>query len=305
MVEPLRKRRADGSLYRRRREVEKELEGLEKLTLPEVLACAREGERTGKATVSSEALVHILRREVRVATTRSPTLGPIDGLIQILIQRTEAMVRRHLRGFGEINGEEVCKQVTDRLVDQIFEDSGLADYAEINFNDWLKHSRIAAMRKQRRKMERTEPLGDSVEDLVEDEERIVPEGIDQKRSQDPMPEVAYGSREACDKASLPPVIENAELSPEDRYRIAAMVQRANLPPHVLDAFLLHHYLDMQIESENPEKYTLVKHFGKSEKTIRLWIKRAETAFAKLRGTKHESEPDETSEPGIGVARVPR
>lgn len=305
MVEPLRKQRADGSWYQRRREVEKELEDLEKLTLPEVVARAREGERSGKPTVSSEALVYFLRREVRSATTCSPNLGPIDGLVDILIRRAEAILRRHLWSLGEMDREEICKQVTDRIVDEIYEDSDLADYAEVNFNDWLRHNRLDAFRKQKRKIERMERFGDSVEDIAEDEAQVVPEGIDEKAGSEPTPEAAYASNEACNMATLPARIQEAELSPEDRYRIAAMVQQANLPPHILDAFLLHYYLDMQIESEDPDKHTLVKQFGKSEKTIRLWIKRAEKAFTELRGTKHESEPNEASKPGIGVARVSR
>lgn len=305
MVEPLRKRRPDGSPYRRRPAVEKELQELEKLTLPDVLARAREAKQPGKAPVSSEALIHILRREVRTATTRSRTLGPIDGLVQILIQRAEAMVGRRLWSFGEIDREEICKQVTDRIVDEIYEDSDLADYAEVNFNDWLRHNRLDAFRKQKRKIERTERLGDSVEDLADDEAQVVPAGIDDKAGPELTPEAAYASSEACDKASLPPRIDDAEFSPEDRYRVTAMVTRANLPPHVLEAFLLHHCLDMQIESEDPEKHTLVKQFDKCDKTIRLWIKRAEDVFAKLRETKDESEPHEASEPGIGPARVSR
>jgi len=285
--------------------VEKELQELEKLTLPDVLACARAAERTGKASVTSEALFYILRREVRTATTRSQTLGPVDGLVSILIQRSEAIVRRHLGGFDEIDREEICKQVTDRIIDEVSEDSDLGDYAEVNFNDWLWHNRLDAIRKQKRKMERTERLGDSVEDLSEDEAHIVPEGVEGEASPESTPDTAYALSEARENANLPPRIEDGTFSPEDRYRISAMMKRANLPPKVLDAFLLHHYLDMQIESEDAQKHTLVKQFGKSEKTIRLWIKRAENAFAKLRETKDECEPDEASEPAIGPARVSR
>ncbi len=304
MIKPLRKRRPDGSLYRRRQEVEKELEGLEQMKLPDVLAHAREGEQSGKTTISSEALVHILRCEVRTATTHSPTLGPIDGLLSILIQRSEAIVWRHLSGFAnEVDREAICKQVTDRIVDEIFDDGNLADYAEVNFNDWLRHNRLDACRKQKRELQRSQRLGDTAENLPDDEAPIVPEGIDDKADSGPTPEAAYASSEARGRTSLPHRIEDAALSPEDRCRIAVRVKRANLPPHVLDAFLLYHYLDMQIESEDPEKHTLVKHFGKSNKTIRLWIKRAETIFAKLRETKHESEPNETSAPGIDTARV--
>lgn len=301
MVHPLRKRRSNGDLYQRRPAVETELQELEKLSLLDVLGHARRSEQHGKPSVSSEALVHILRREVRTATTRSSTLAPIDGLLQILIQRSETMVRRHLRGFDEeIDREEICKEVTDRIVDEICEDTNLADYAEVNFNDWLRHNRLDACRKQRRKIER---IGDSVEVLAEDEVQIVPESIEDAASPGPTPEAAYALSEASEKSSLPPRIEDAELSPEDRRRIAWMVKRANLPPEVLDAFLIYHYLDIQIESEDPEKHTLVKQLGKSEKTIRSWIKRAEKVFAKLRETKDESEPDEASKPGISPARV--
>jgi len=302
MVEPLRKRRADGTLYRRRREVEKELEELEKMNLPDVLARAREGQQSGKAMVSSEALVHILRREVRTATTRAPTLGPIDGLLSILIRRAEVITQRHLAGFkDEVDREAICKQVTDRIVDEIVDDSDLADYAEVNFNHWLQHNRIDACRKQERKTRDIERFGDTVEDLAEDEIQVVPEGIDNKANSDPTPETAYALSEACNKATLPSMLENAALSLDDRYRIAAMVKQANLPAQVLEAFLLHHYLGMQIDSQDQEKHTLVKHFGKSEKSIRIWIKRAETAFAKLREVQHESEPDEANELGIGAA----
>lgn len=65
MVEPLRKRRPDGSAYARRPEVEKELQDLERLTLTKVLAHARQGERQGKASVSSEECLYF------VATSRA------------------------------------------------------------------------------------------------------------------------------------------------------------------------------------------------------------------------------------------
>jgi hypothetical protein len=222
-------------------------------------------------------------------------------LVQILIQRSETILRRRLDGFDEIDREEICKQVLDRIVDEIFEDGDLADYAEVNFNDWLRHNRLDACRKQKRKLERIERLGDSVDDLAEDEAQIVPGDAQDQASPEATAEAAYALSEARAKANLPPVIETADLSPDAQYRIGAMVKKANLPADVLHAFLAYHFLEMQIESEDPKKHTLVKQFGKSEKTIRLWIKRAEKTFAKLRDTKDESEPNATSEPGIRSA----
>jgi hypothetical protein len=303
MVEPLRKRRKDRKPYKRRSAVEKELGGLEKLALPDVLVHAKQGEEKGKGAVSSEALVYVLRREARKGNADGPGVG---GLIAMLIERSERTLRRHISGaFDELQTEEICREVIDRMVDEIAEKGDRADYAEINFNDWLAHNRDDACRKQRRKAARMERLGDAVEDLGEDEAQIVPGGANEAVSTEPTPEAAYALTEAREKAGLPHQIEAAEFSPEDQLRIAVAVRKANLDRTVLEAYILHHYWGMAIESKDPKKHTLVKHFGKSEKTIRLWLGRAAEAFAKLRGETNECETNETSESGLGVARIPR
>jgi hypothetical protein len=305
MAEPLRKRRKDGKPYKRRHAVEKELTEFEKVALPEVLAIARQREQQGQCLVSSEALVYFLRREARKGNADGPGVG---GLIAILTGRAERTLRRHIRdAFDEFQTEEICSEVIDRLVDEISDPGNRADYAEVNFNDWLAHNRDDACRKQRRKAARMERLGDAVENLAEGEGQIMPGGrIVDTTSADPTPpETAYALAQAGENAQLPPQIAAGEFSPEDQYRIAAIVRKAKLDPSVLEAFLLYHYLGMAIDSKDPDKHTLVKHFGKSEKTIRLWIGRAAEAFTRLRGETNESETEEPSEPGLGAARLPR
>src|SRR5262249_29214579 len=105
MVEPLRKRDANDSLYKRRAQVEKELEELEKLTLPKILVRALAAERSGTATVSSEALVYLLRQAARTGGSRSPG---VDGLVSLLMERTERILQRHISGaFDEFQREEI------------------------------------------------------------------------------------------------------------------------------------------------------------------------------------------------------
>lgn len=304
MVEPLRKRRKEGKLYKRRQTVEKELCELATLTLSEVLARAKQGAQQGKESVSSEVLVYFLRREARNGNAGGPG---VDGLIAILTARSEKTLRRHISGaFDKFQIDEICSEVIYRIVDEISDPGDRADYAEVNFNDWLAHNRDDACRKQRRKEDRTEGLGDAVEDLSQDEAHIGPSGgIDKTPSADATPEAAYAVSQAREKAQLPPEIEAGEFSPEDQYRIAAMIRKAKLDRSVLGAFLLYHYWGMAIDSKDPEKHTLVKHFGRSEKTIRLWLGRAAEAFSRLRGETNESEKDESSESGLGAARLPR
>ena len=300
MVESLRKERKDGTRYLRRPVVENELADLERLDLSEIVARAREGEQHGVPSVSSEALVHILRREVRAATTAGPTSGQIDAIASMLIARCERTLTRKLWRYDEPGREEIALEVTDRVVDGICADSDSADYAEINFNDWLAHNIADACRKQNRRAG-IEQFSDELEGRSDDEAHIVP--LDQLAAigHDNTPEALYALKEARERGELPTLVADAELSSENLHRIREIVIHANLPPDVLNAFLAYHYLDMQIESEDPEKHTLVKHFGKSEKTIRNWINRAEKAFAELR--KVNNEGDDESEPGRGAARL--
>ena len=303
MVEPLRKRRPNGTPYKRRPAVERELRNLYGLNLADVVARVRTLVSPRQHAVSSEALLHILRREVRTASTDGPTAGSIDALSSILIQRCVKILTRKLAGYDEIDREGILAEITDRVIDAIADDQDLYDYAEVNFNDWLMHRWLDAYRKHRRKAERTERLGDTVKDLSDDEAELV--YADDEGQDHNTPEAICAMDEAHEKAKLPPPIDSADLLPEDRYRIAKIVSKADLPRDILYAFLAHHYLEMQIESNDPKQYTLVKHFGKSEKTIRLWLKRAERAFTELREAKHESKQNDRIKLGRGAARLSR
>lgn len=302
MVQPLRKKRPDGSLYQRRRKVEEELERLENLKLPDVLMHARKAEQRGEVTVSSEAIVYLLRREARRGNPQGPG---VDGLISILITRSVITLKHHISGvFDELQCEEIGDEVINRMIDEITDASEKADYAEINFNAWLACNRYDACRKQKRKTERMERIGDSVEDLAEDEPDIVL-ARGESASPESTPETAYALAEARGRARLPTQIEASEFTPEDRDRIAAAVRQAKLNPTVLEAFLLHYYWSVPIDSQDSEKNTLVKHFGKSEKTIRNWLRCAEETFAELRGETNEGKRDEAKEPGLGTTRLSR
>jgi len=303
MVEPLRKRGKDGKPYERRPAIEKELQELETLALPDIVAHARAGEQIGKPSVSSEALVHTLRREVRLARPDGPTLGAVDALAAMLIARCEKILKRRLWRYDDLAREEIAGDVTNRVVDEIYEDGDKADYAEVNFNDWLAHNRVDAVRKYERKAARTERLGDSVEDLRDGEAQIVAEDESTDASHENTPEASYALKEARERANLPSFIEQVQFSPDELHRIAEVVKKAKLPANVLNAFLAYHALGRQIESEDPNEHTLVKHFNKSEKTIRIWIKRAEKVFAELREMKNESKGNDEDEPGIRTARL--
>jgi hypothetical protein len=304
MVAPLRKHSKGGKRYKRRPEVEHELERLEKLELKEVVARAREGEEKGKPFLSSEALVHILRREVRIGVPDGPTQGAIDALAAMLIARCTKILKRRLWRYDELAQEEIADEVMKHLMDDVLQDGEKADYTEINFNHWLARNRSDAVRKHKRKADRFTQFGDTVEDLEDVEVQIVREGEPTEASHGDTPRLLLSLKEARERGGLPSIMEGTRFSEDDLHRIAEAARQAKLPAEVLYAFLAHH-LGLKVESENSDEYTLVKHFKKSEKTIRSWIKRAEKIFAELRKAQNESERNDESEPGIGAAGISR
>jgi len=304
MVEPLRKRTRDGKPYSRRPAVQQEFERLEKLELKELVARAKEGEQKGKPFLSSEALVHILRREVRVAVSDGPTQGAIDAIASMLVARCTKILKRRLWQYDELAQEEITEEVMKHLMNDVLEDGEKADYAEINFNHWLARNRSDAVRKHERKAARFTQFGDTVEDLEETEAQIVREEEPTEASHGDTPELLLSLKEARQRGGLPSIMEGARFSAAALHRIAEAARLANLPAEVLYAFLVHH-LGLKVESEDPQEYTLVNHFNKSEKTIRSWIKRAEKVFAELRKAQNETEGNDESEPGIGATGISR
>jgi hypothetical protein len=304
MVAPLKKCTRDGKPYERRAQVEEELDRLEKLELKEIVARAREGEEKGRPFLSSEALVHILRREVRIGVTDGPTQGVIEALAAMLVARCTKILKRRLWRYDELAQEEITDEVMKHLMDDVLQDGEKADYAEINFNHWLARNRSDAVCKQKRKADRFTQFGDTVADLEEVEAQLVREDDPVEASHGDTPELLLSLKEARERGGLPSIMEGTRFSEEELHRIAEAARCARLPAEMLDAFLTHH-LGVKIESEDADEYTLVKRFDKSEKTIRSWIKRAEKVFAELRKAQNESERKDESEPGIGAAGISR
>lgn len=111
MVAPLQNRSKSGKPYKRRPEIEQEFQRLEKLELKDVVARAREGEEKGKPFLSSEALVHLLRREVRMGVPDGPTQGAIDAVAAMLIARCTKILKRRLWRYDELAQEEIADEV--------------------------------------------------------------------------------------------------------------------------------------------------------------------------------------------------
>jgi hypothetical protein len=289
MVQPLTKRkRADGLVYRRRPEVEAELERLAGVDPLEIHAAARSAQARSNSAVSSEALVHVLRRAVREGTTQRPGL---EGLISVLVDRTESIVGHHIYfPVDSLQRKEILGEVVDGLIDAILAPNDLADYAEVNFNDWLAHKRLTALRKHERRAARAERARAEIQSEQDDSAR--------RERREPADLIGWHTN-----PPLPIGIDKGRFKEADRRRIAAAMQQAELPAEVLEAFLLREFWEVPINSSDQEKHTLVRHFGKSERTIRNWLRRAEDSFERLKGKTSEARKNDATQCGRGAPRL--
>jgi len=58
---------------------------------------------------------------------------------------------------------------------------------------------------------------------------------------------------------------------------------AKLNPEEREAYLMRHRDGIEIENQDPHVMTISKHFGRSSKTIRKWLKGAEEKLQELQG----------------------
>ncbi len=75
-------------------------------------------------------------------------------------------------------------------------------------------------------------------------------------------------------------IKSRNISPEDQ--TFANQALKNLPTNLREAFILYHFYNYKIKSKKSDEPTLTEYFQKSDKTIRLWLEKAEEILDGLR-----------------------
>lgn len=133
--------------------------------------------------------------------------------------------------FGDIQ-LKLIKRISDLK-------SNSADFAQVNFYEYVKSLMLNEMRLQQKHYNRFVPM-----ETTNDDGEIIP-------------------------FELP---DNA-ISPEKELVLKRAV--AALPSSIKEVFVLYHFDGWKIHSNDPEEITISFLYGKSEKTIRNWIRQAE------------------------------
>ena len=246
VIRPLTKKTAKGELYRRRPEVEEQLETAvrmpfdvvaDRLTLP------------GKDTpgyLYDETLVYLLREAHR---RDDPAME--DLIYDNLAGRVEMLLRKINYQVGPDDRDDFAQEIHIKVIRKIFDlDSDAADYAQVMFGDFVTTLAYSDLKKYRNA--RKKETG-----IVE---------IDAHKE---------------DNYDYDPPAET--LSQETLATLHDALDQLN--ERTRTALILHHIDGLQIESNDPDEPTVSRYFGVTGRTIRNWFGGAVRTLTEANGVK--------------------
>ena len=144
LIRPLKRRTAKGELLRRRPEVEDQISEILNLDEHEILRRAEVCDPTSSEYLKPECLVYLIR------TNRGKeTHNLAEQAAAALIRRCIKTLPNRIRGFSDLDAQEVTDEVVAKLIERIIEPSERGDYLEVSFELVLKSIRIDVCRKYR------------------------------------------------------------------------------------------------------------------------------------------------------------
>ncbi len=244
-VTPLTKKTGTGEAYFRRPEVETQILEVFSLIKEDFRKSLRISGRDDEGYVFDETLVYLLR-EARAKDDDEL----IIELYPKLNRRIWILLYSFKQKFSEhADFEDFAQTVETEIIGKVFDtDSDAADYAEINFGDFvitMAHSKFKA---QIKKINRER-------DFVE---------IDRPD------EDGHGFQLAAD-----------ELSVEEKQILRKIFY--DLPEHIREAAVLHYLEGWKVESKDKDEPTVSRRFKVSSRTIRNWLADARRILADYQG----------------------
>ena len=252
LPEPLTHTNRDGKRYQRLPEVDRQIRAALELEVEDLIARARVSDESSPDFLKEEALVYLIRHHRRENNHHA-----VNDLTEVLLGRFASWVGSKLWKLGEEAAEDGYADVVERLFIQILDlDSNRGDYLQVRFWRALKGLTTRAFDvqlKQQKKMENNS----SLDSLV---------GYDGEDSD----EVGYGWKVKLPDAATCRAAESQVT--DNIFIIQAMTQ---LEGPFRSAYLLRHYYGWPIESQDPAVPTISQRFGKTPRTIRNWLTKAD------------------------------
>jgi hypothetical protein len=246
-LKPLTHRSADGAVYQRLPKVESELRSALYMDSSEWLARTEISNADHPKFVSEECLVYVLRAALAAGQSEL-----VNSVTEVLFDRAEKRINGYVHKSlaPEYREEAAADMIGDLFMKLCNLKTDADDFAQVRFWMYLKRlcneSRDKYLRYER---------NDRKTDFID-----APAGEDEAVYEIESAPSGYSSIDWADGQKGLDV----------------------LPEPIRTAYILRNGRNWQIDSLEPNVPTLSKHFGKTEKTIRNWLARAEVLLSEWR-----------------------
>lgn len=252
-------------LYQRDAAVERQIQSAIILTDERIVANARIREKQADDYLQEEAIVYLIKM-----SKQEENENLYNALSDVLLERIGHQVKFYFRSFYQGLKEDAYSEFLARLFQQILRADGKGDFLQVKFWLALNGLAVTVFRRFQSREQRERKLLDRGEFSEREENDEGEEDTDD---------------DFVEPEHLIPG-ENRWSSIEQWSLIEEAMQ--NLDGDVRKAYFLHHFLGWQIETIDPNESSVSDHFGKTPKTIRNWLHKADAALEKKwRGDHHE------------------
>jgi len=257
--DPLTHKNAAGDAYKRTEVVDRQIRVAVHLDWLDLETRVEVADESSPDWLSPECLVYLIRFYARSGERRW-----VSHLSQALLQRCARWIRNRVRSLGKDAEDEAFADVVEQLFSRILDrDSDRGDFLQVRFWVALERLAVQAYRQQLRRLERDR-------DAIPLEALPGHDGGD-----DDLRLIRTGGTAAV------PATRSAESEVVDHALIREALHQLDEP--LRSVFLLREYYGWPIEDKDPNVPTISSHFGKTPRTIRNWLRRADTVLEAWRG----------------------
>ena len=261
LPEPLTRTNAEGEVYQRQTIVDRQIRDALGLHPEELRRCSEILDSESPDFIKEEALVYLIRHYHKAGDRER-----MNELSESLLHRCANWIHGQLRSLGDEAATEGYSDVMELLFGRILDlgcDRG--DFLQVRFWQALKSLTVQAYRRQ-------------VTQLKLDQRNVSLASLAGHDGEDADTLKRRGSVQA------PVTVTSRSVESEVIDSILIQDALSQLDEPLRSAFLLRHYAEWPIEDQDPAVRTISRHFGKTPRTIRNWLARAEERLAAWRGT---------------------
>ena len=253
LPQPLTRRNANDQIYQRLAVVDRQINEALGLDDEELRSRLEAREEESPAFLKEESLVYLIRHHHGAGNREL-----VNDLAEFLLKRCATWIDGKLSGLRtdlrEDGNAGVVAEVFERILD-LASDRG--DFLQVRFWKGIERITVDVFRKQVKQFD-TESSGDydqaAIDDLTQRGAVVVP--------------TAFAGRPVESKAV-------------DNVLIEAALHQLEEP--ILSAYLLRYHMEWPIEDKDPAVQTISQHFGKTPRTIRNWLSKADVILEAWRG----------------------